>query len=158
MAEVLLSPEKVMIEEQGRKRPASELEPEGSPDSKKTVLETDPLEDLLQLGEYPYNIKRTCVLHDHSGDEADPEGLNCAQFESEFGVYDANMFIDQNEAEDLLATLETLSGKLVQETQPLSLEYTPANPPPLPLQYEYPPMIGWSSEKSDQDQTENRAN
>ena len=164
MAEAPNSPVNV-VEETGRKRTASEVgyEAEGSPDPKKTVLENDPLEELLKLGEYPYNIKRTCVLHDHSGDAADPEGLTCQQFESEFGEYNADLFIDQNEAEDLLATLETLGGKLANETQPLSLEYAPNNPPPLPLQYEYPPMLGWTSEdfktEGEADQTtEKRSN
>ena len=147
MAEASLSPVKDQLETTGRKRTASETieqEADGSPDNKKVAFEQDPLDELM--GQYPYNIKRTCILHDHSNDANDPEGHQCAQFESEFGNYDANLFIDQNEAEDLLATLEVLSGKLAAETQPLSLEYTPSEPAPLPLQYEYPPMLGWTGD------------
>ena len=151
------SPERNPTEETSRKRTVSEAnEAEGSPEPKRVELEKDPLEDFLDLGNYPYNIKRTCVLHDHSHDKADPEGQNCSAFETEFGQYDSNVFIDQNEAEDLLATLENLAGKLASETQPLQLEYNPANPPPLPLQYEYPPMLGWSN--SDPKDTENSEN
>ena len=151
------SPETNPMEETSRKRTVSEAnEAEGSPEPKRVELERDPLEDFLDLGNYPYNIKRTCVLHDHSQDKADPEGQNCSAFETEFGQYDSNVFIDQNEAEDLLATLENLAGKLASETQPLQLEYNPANPPPLPLQYEYPPMLGWAN--SDPKDTEKREN
>ena len=140
------SPERDSKEQSRRKRTVSEAnEAEGSPEPKRVELERDPLEDFLDLGNYPYNIKRTCVLHDHSQDKADPEGVNCSAFENEFGQYDSDVFIDQNEAEDLLATLENLAGKLASDTQPLQLEYNPANPPPLPLEYEYPPMLGWAN-------------
>ena len=152
------SPERSPAKENSsRKRTVSEAnEAEGSPEAKRVELERDPLEDLLDLGHYPHNIKRTCILHDHSQDKADPEGQNCSAFETEFGQYDSNVFIDQNEAEDLLATLENLAGKLASDTQPLQLEYNPANPPPLPLQYEYPPMLGWAN--SDAKATENSEN
>ena len=30
-----------------------------------------------------------------------------------------------------------------QDTQPLPLKWAPAQPPPLPLDYVYPPMLGW---------------
>ena len=89
---------------------------------KKHILAVEEKEN-INFGYYPYNVKRTCILHDHSGDAEDPQGLKCLDFETEFGNYDNNLFIDQNEAEDLLATLEVLAGKLASETQPLSLEY-----------------------------------
>ena len=110
------------VETTGRKRNASEAE--GSPDEKRQILAVEEKEN-INLGNYPYNVKRTCILHDHSADVEDPQGLKCLDFETEFGNYDNNLFIDQNEAEDLLATLEVLAGKLASETQPLSLEYNP---------------------------------
>jgi len=140
MAEASLPPlENQTVEAASRKRSASEaLDKDG--DHKK--IAQDPMEEYV-LGQYPYNVKRTCILHDHSGDKDDPLGHKCAEFETEFGTYDSNIFIDQNEAEDLLATLECLAGKLAQDTQPLSLEWNPSQPPPLALDYEYPPMLGW---------------
>ena len=120
------------VETTGRKRNASEAE--GSPDEKRQILAVEDKEN-INLGYYPYNMKRTCILHDHSGDVEDPQGLKCLDFETEFGNYDNNLFIDQNEAEDLLATLEVLAGKLASETQPLPLEYTTTEP--LPLEYQY---------------------
>ena len=91
---------------------------------KRQILAVEDKEN-INLGYYPYNVKRTCILHDHFADSEDPQGLKCLDFETEFGNYDNNLFIDQNEAEDLLATLEVLAGKLASETQPLSLEYNP---------------------------------
>ena len=123
MAEPVSPPEIVApAETTGRKRNASEAE--GSPDEKRQILAVEEKEN-INLGNYPYNVKRTCILHDHSADVEDPQGLKCLDFETEFGNYDNNLFIDQNEAEDLLATLEVLAGKLASETQPLSLEYNP---------------------------------
>ena len=55
-----------------------------------------------------------------SADPADPQGLNCQEFDWKT-TYDEKVFIDQNEAEELLATLEQLAGKLAQDTQPLPL-------------------------------------
>ena len=152
MAEASLPPEIVsQAETTSRKRNASEAE--GSPDQKKLNMSSGEEENLL-FGNYPYNTKRTCILHDHSNDTEDPSGHKCLDFETEFGNYDNNLFIDQNEAEDLLATLEVLAGKLAPETQPLSLEYNPGDPAPLPLQYSYPPMIDWIS---DQGRTQEKA-
>ena len=133
MAEPVSPPEIVApAETTGRKRNASEAE--GSPDEKRQILAVEDKEN-INLGYYPYNMKRTCILHDHSGDVEDPQGLKCLDFETEFGNYDNNLFIDQNEAEDLLATLEVLAGKLASETQPLSLEYNP--------------MENWNNEPTD---------
>ena len=78
MAEASLSPEKQDLEVTSRKRTASESnegEIEGSPEAKKISVEVDPLdvEELLGLGQYPFNYKRTCVMHDHSGDTHDPQ-------------------------------------------------------------------------------------
>ena len=144
MAEASLPPEIVSpAETTGRKRNASEAE--GSPEQKRPNMSEEEQQNIL-LGNYPYNTKRTCILHDHSNDLEDPQGHKCLDFETEFGNYDNNLFIDQNEAEDLLATLEVLAGKLASETQPLSLEYNPNEPAPLPLQYSYPPMIDWKNE------------
>ena len=123
MAEPASPPQVVaQAENTGRKRNASEAE--GSPEEKKQILAVENKEN-INFGYYPYNIKRTCILHDHSADVEDPQGLKCLDFETEFGNYDNNLFIDQNEAEDLLATLEVLAGKLASETQPLPLEYNP---------------------------------
>ena len=123
MAEPASPPQIVApVETSGRKRNASEAE--GSPDEKRQILAVEEKEN-INFGYYPYNIKRTCILHDHSADVEDPQGLKCLDFETEFGNYDNNLFIDQNEAEDLLATLEVLAGKLASETQPLPLEYNP---------------------------------
>ena len=123
MAEAALSPERG-LEETGRKRSASGGLEDCSPDHKRRELEAveavDPLEDLLGLGHYPFNVKRTCVMHDHSSDPADPQGLNCQEFDWKT-TYDEKVFIDQNEAEELLAPLEQLAGKLAQDTQPLPL-------------------------------------
>lgn len=147
MAEESLAAAPLDLGTPGRKRYASESE---NPNQKKVALDTssDGLEnDTPVIGQYPYNVKKTCVMHDHSGDRNDPQGLNCAEFESEFGNFDSNIFIDQTEAEELLATLENLAGKLAPETQPLPLAWNPAEPPALPLEYQYPPMLGWSSEQ-----------
>ena len=123
MAEPASPPQIVApVETSGRKRKGSEAE--GSPDEKRQILAVEEKEN-INFGYYPYNIKRTCILHDHSADVEDPQGLKCLDFETEFGNYDNNLFIDQNEAEDLLATLEVLAGKLASETQPLPLEYNP---------------------------------
>ena len=143
MAEPASPPQIVApAETSGRKRNASEAE--GSPDEKRQNLVVEEKEN-INFGYYPYNIKRTCILHDHSADVEDPQGLKCLDFETEFGNYDNNLFIDQNEAEDLLATLEVLAGKLASETQPLPLEYAPM---PM-LAYEYPPMLSWSQDSAD---------
>merc|ERR1712150_106346 len=114
----------------GRKRNASE---DGSPEPKRPAMSEEEQESIL-FGNYPFNIKRTCILHDHSGDVDDPQGHKCVDFETEFGNYDNNLFIDQNEAEELLATLEVLAGKLASDPQPLPLEYNPKEEPPLALQ------------------------
>ena len=54
------SPERDSKEQSRRKRTVSEAnEAEGSPEPKRVELERDPLEDFLDLGNYPYNIKRT---------------------------------------------------------------------------------------------------
>ena len=116
------SPPQSLAETSGRKRNASEAE--GSPEEKRQILAVEEKEN-INLGQYPFNVKRTCILNDHSTEAEDPQGIKSLDFETEFGNYDNNLFIDQNEAEDLLATLEVLAGKLASETQPLSLEYNP---------------------------------
>ena len=153
MAVPAQSPEKVRpgLEETGRKRTASEAhdteQPEGSPDLKRTAVEAaeaDPLQELLALGEYPHNTRR---ISQAAGDKTEErqECLNYNDFEMEFGRYDENLFVDQQEAEALLATLESLQGRLATETQPLPLEYEPV---PM-LGYEYPPMLSWSQDSAD---------
>ena len=123
MAEPASPPQSLApAETSGRKRNASEAE--GSPEEKRQILAVEEKEN-INLGQYPFNVKRTCILNDHSAEAEDPQGIKSLDFETEFGNYDNNLFIDQNEAEDLLATLEVLAGKLASETQPLSLEYNP---------------------------------
>ena len=144
------SPERVPLEETGRKRTASEAngsdqpEAEASPDTKKAAVETDPLGDLFALGEYPHNTRRT---NEATGDATEDrqQCLDYNDFEMEFGRYDEDLFVNQQEAEDLLATLESLQVRLATETQPLPLEYAPM---PM-LAYEYPPMLSWSQDSAD---------
>ena len=87
------SPEQVVtdLSTNGRKRSASEVI--DNPNYTKKVM-----------------IMHGCALNTHSNDKEDPQGHNCSAFESEFGTYDSKLFIDQNEAEDLLSTLESLAG------------------------------------------------
>merc|ERR1712183_825957 len=127
MAEESLANAQVNLDTNGRKRSLSEATDKY--DHKKAAIDVSDVHDEL-FGQYPYNVKKTCILHDHTGDQDDPQGHKCADFESEFGNYDSNIFIDQNEAEELLATLE----------------WAPAQPPPLPLDYQYPPMLGWNGQ------------
>ena len=145
MAEAFLSPERDPLEETGRKRTASEANdsehPDGSPDSKKVALDTDPLEDPLGLGEYPHNTRRTNENTEHLHLNP-PQAFGYNDFEREFGHYDEGLFVNQQEAEELLATLESLAGRLSTDTQPLPLEYHDV---PM-LGYEYPPMLGWSQD------------
>ena len=108
MAEESLANAQVNLDTNGRKRSLSEATDKS--DHKKAAIDVSDVHDEL-FGQYPYNVKKTCILHDHSGDQDDPQGHKCADFESEFGNYDSNIFIDQNEAEELLATLESLAGK-----------------------------------------------
>ena len=138
------SPENVALEETGRKRTASQANgsepPEGSPDKKKAAVEADPLDDLSDLGEYPHNTKR------NSEPTENPQQF-LSDFDMEFGHYDENLFVSHQEAEELLATLESLQGRLATETQPLPLEYDPM---PM-LAYDYPPMLGWSQDGDNAD-------
>ena len=141
------SPDKAPLEETGRKRTASEAndngqpEAEGSPDMKKAAVEADPLGDLLALGEYPHNTRKTSETTGSKMEDRQ-QCLNYNDFEMEFGRYDEDLFVNQQEAEDLLATLESLQGRLASDTQPLPLEWAPV---PM-LAYEYPPMLGWSQD------------
>ena len=119
------SPENVALEETGRKRTRSQAngseQSEGSPDKKKAAIEADPLNGLPDHGEYPHNTRR------NSEPTENPQQLLNYDFDTEFGHYDENLFVSQQEAEELLATLESLQGRLATETQPLTLEYDPVS-------------------------------
>ena len=112
----------------GRKRTASEAE--GSPETKKASVE-DQLEILFgEYGEYPQNFK-------HPYEYPELRQPPPAHEEELTHQFDPTVFIDQNEAEDLLATLESLHGKLVAETQPLPLDFSM----PAALQYNEPKAL-----------------
>merc|ERR1712018_914566 len=101
--------------------------------------------------QYPHNKKKTCIMHSLGLGENHAHDNHCGGevADEATGQFDTNFFIDKDEAEDLLSTLEALAGKLAYDTQPLQLDWAPEVPPPLPLQWQHSLPAEWSQEASE---------